>query len=147
MIEEFSRQLGRELEAKSIRVKTGQVAVDGFHQDDNRVTFVEVWAHFGKAKPAQRHKVLSDILKLALVTSDWRRSHPNLTVECYLLFGDEDAKNVVNGNGWASVSAKEFGIEARVITLPLDVVEAIKEAQKRQDIRFDDCDDSQAYGR
>ena len=142
MIAEFSRELVRELTPQTIPVGTARVTVDGFHKDDRRVTLVEVWAHIGKAKAAQRNKVLSDMLKLALVTSVLRRSCPGLDVESYLVFADVEAAKVVTGKGWASLAAKEFGVESKVITLSPDIVQAIRDAQKKQDIRFDDCDDS-----
>lgn len=69
MIREFSHQLERELGKATIPIGRAKVTVDGFHRDENRVTLVEAWAHVGKAKAAQRNKVLSDMLKLALVTS------------------------------------------------------------------------------
>ncbi len=141
MVNEFSDQLGRELEKASIPIGKAKVTVDGFHRDDNRVTLVEAWAHVGKAKSAQRNKVLADMLKLALVTSALRRSYPSLKVESYLVFADSRAANVVNGKGWASLAAKEFGIATQVIALSADVIEIIKEAQRRQDIRVaDECD-------
>lgn len=68
MVREFSGQLGRELVKAKIPIGKAKVAVDGFHRDDHRVTLVEAWAHIGKAKSAQRNKVLSDMLKLALLT-------------------------------------------------------------------------------
>ena len=117
MIAEFSRELGRELAAATIPIGTARVAVDGFHKDDSRVTLVEVWAHIGNAKAAQRNKVLSDMLKLVLVASVLRRSYPGLNAESYLVFADVAAANVVTGKGWASLAAREFGVEARVITL------------------------------
>lgn len=140
MIAEFSRELVRGLAPETIRVGTARVTVDGFHKDDRRVTLVEVWAHIGKAKAAQRNKVLSDMLKLALVTSVLRRSYPGLNVESYLVFADVKAAKVVTGKGWASLAAKEFGVESKVIALSPDIVQAIREAQKKQDIRFE-CDE------
>jgi len=143
MVIEFSRQLGRELGKATIPIGSARVAVDGFHKGEDGVTLVEVWAHVGKAKTAQRDKVLGDMLKLALVTSVLRKSYPGLTVESYLLFADSAAANVVNGKGWASLAAKEFGITAKVITLSTEVIDTIKEAQRKQDIRIlDECDES-----
>jgi hypothetical protein len=114
--------------------------VDGFHRDGNRVTLVEAWAHVGKAKAAQRNKVLSDMLKLAFVSSVLQRSHPTLNVESYLIFADVSAANVVSGNGWAALAAKEFGIAMQVIALSKEEIDTIKEAQRRQDIRVtDEC--------
>jgi hypothetical protein len=63
-------------------------------------------------------------------------------VESYLVFADVAAANVLNGRGWASLAAKEFEVEARVIALSPDVVDAISETQRKQDIRLvDECDD------
>jgi hypothetical protein len=141
MVSEFSRQLGRELGRATIPIGKNKVAVDGFHRDENEVTLVEVWAHVGKAKSAQRNKVLSDMLKLAFVSSVLRRSYPTLNVESHLIFADVSAANVVTGNGWAALAAKEFGIAMQVIALPKEVINTIKEAQRKQDIRtIDDCD-------
>jgi hypothetical protein len=138
MVSEFSRQLGRELGKATIPIGNAKVAVDGFHKDDSCVTLVEAWAHVGKAKAAQRNKVLSDLLKLALVTSALRKCYPSLRVESYLVFADSAAANVVQGKGWASLATKEFGIATQVIALSPDVIETIKEAQRRQDIRNED---------
>ena len=52
MINEFSRQLGRQLGKATIPMGKTKVTVDGFHKDENRVTLVEAWAHVGKAKAA-----------------------------------------------------------------------------------------------
>jgi len=145
MISEFSRQLGRELGKATIPIGKTKVTVDGFHKDDNGVTLVEAWAHVGKAKKAQRDKVLGDMLKLALVSSALRRSHPGLNVESYLVFADGTAANVVDGKGWASLAAREFGIATRVMTLGTDVIETIKEAQRKQDIRVaEECAEGNA---
>jgi hypothetical protein len=142
MVNEFSRHLGRELGKATIPMGKTKVTVDGFHKDENRVTLVEAWAHVGKAKAAQRNKVLADTLKLALITSAFRRSDPSLKVESYLVFADSSAATVVNGQGWASLAAKEFGITTQVIALTADVIETIKDAQQKQDIRVaNECDE------
>jgi len=142
MVSEFSRQLGRELARITIPIGRTKVAVDGFYKDENRVTLVEAWAHVGRAKSAQRHKVLGDVLKLALVTSVLRRSDATVKVDSYILFVDGAAANVLSGNGWASLAAEEFGISTKVVRLSDEVMETIKEAQGRQDIRnADPCDE------
>jgi hypothetical protein len=141
MISEFSRQLGRELGKATIPIGKTKVTVDGFHKHENRVTLVEAWAHVGKARKAQRDKVLGDMLKLALVTSALRHSYPNLNVESYLLFADSTAAKIANGKGWPSLAAREFGIATQVIALSADVIEKIKETQRKQDIRVADESD------
>lgn len=143
MVSEFSRQLGRELGRATIPIGKNKVTVDGFHRDDNRVTLVEAWAHIGKAKSAQRNKVLGDMLKLAFVSSVLRKSYPTINVESHLIFADVSAASVVTGDGWAALAANEFGIAMQVIALPKEVISTIKEAQRRQDIRvIDDCAES-----
>ena len=141
MVSEFSLQLGRVLGKATIPLGKAKVTIDGFHKDENRLTLVEAWAHVGKAKAAQRNKVLGDMLKLALVTSTLRRSCAGMKVESYLIFADKTAANVVSGKGWASLAAVEFGIATQVISLSPDVIDTIKEAQRQQDIRLaGDCD-------
>jgi len=140
MIAEFSRQLGRELAKATIPVGSQKVTVDGFHRDDQRVTLAEAWAHVGKAKSAQRNKVLGDMLKLAFVTCVLRRSYPDVQVESFLLFADATAANVVNGSCWAALAAKEFTISTQVIRLSSDEIELIREAQHKQDIRASEDD-------
>lgn len=147
MVSEFSRQLGRELGRATIPIGENKVTVDGFHRDEKRVTLVEAWAHVGKAKSAQRNKVLSDMLKLAFVSSVLRKSYPTLNVESHLIFADVTAASVVTGNGWATLAAKEFGIAMQVIALSKEVINRIKEAQRRQDIRVtDECNTESEVG-
>jgi hypothetical protein len=74
-------------------------------------------------------------LKLAFVTAVLRRSQPNIQVESHLIFADLAAASIVNSKSWSSLAAKEFEIATQVITLPHDVIDTIKEAQRRQDIR------------
>ena len=62
-------------------------------------------------------------------------------IALFVIFADGVAANVVEGKGWASLAAKEFGIATQVIALSDDVIETIKEAQRRQDIRAaDECE-------
>jgi hypothetical protein len=138
MVNEFSRELGRELGRATIPIGKAKVTVDGFHHDEGHLVLVEAWAHIGKVRKAQRDKVLGDMLKLTLVTSVLRRSDPSLKIESYLLFADQMAARLVNGKGWPSLAAKEFGVATRVIPLSEDVIKTIQEAQRRQDIRVID---------
>jgi hypothetical protein len=138
MISQFSQQLGRRLGNADIPIGKAKITVDGFCKDGSRVTLVEAWAHVGNAKSAQKNKVLGDMLKLAFARSILTRSNPNLEVESYLVFADSAAAKVVNGKGWASLAAKEFHIATQIIHLSDDVIQTIKEAQRKQDIRLTD---------
>lgn len=97
MLDEFSRQIGKELKASTIPIGQAVVSVDGFLKEGDIVILAEAWAHIGKAKSAQRNKVLGDLLKLAFINSVLRRSYPSVMVESYLLFADAAAASVISG--------------------------------------------------
>jgi len=138
MLSELSGQLGKTLAKATIPIGRAKVHVDGFYREDGLVIVAEAWAHLGKVKAAQRNKVLADILNLGLVNSALKRSHQNLIVESYLVFADNVAATVVGGNSWAALAAKECGISVRVVVLATDILDTIREAQRRQDIRISD---------
>jgi hypothetical protein len=135
-LDEFSRQIGKELRASTIPIGQAVVTVDGFFKEGDFVILAEAWAHIGKAKSAQRNKVLGDLLKLAFISSVLKRSYPTVMVESNPLFADNAAASAISGKSWASLAAREFGIKTMVVALSDQVIEAIKEAQRKQDIRI-----------
>lgn len=140
MVSALSKDLGRTLKKATVPIGQSKVSVDGFHLEDNRVILAEAWAHVGKVKAAQRNKVLTDMLKLILIKTALHRSHPTLGVECYLAFADSTAASVVKGHSWAAAAASEFGIRPHIVALSQDIIDTIREAQRRQDIRLpDEC--------
>jgi hypothetical protein len=142
MVSQFSIELGRPLVKKTVNLENVNVTVDGFYEDERGSTFVEAWAHLGNAKAAQRHKVLADMLKLALITTTLRTLNPDALVESYLLFACDRAANLVRGRGWAALAAEKFGIKHCVVEISPETKETIREAQHKQDIRFvDECVD------
>jgi len=139
IVAELSKIVGVELNSAELKLGITKVSVDGFAQNGNRVVLVEAWAHIGKIKSAQRNKIHSDLLKLGLIRTGLLRSDPSLTVDSYIAFADEAAAAIVkSGRCWASAAAREFGITPRVVKLPEEVLQKIREAQKRQDIREPD---------
>lgn len=115
------------LDPRKIRTPTGVgVEVDG--ADQNLTVLVEVWAHQGPVKPAQRHKVLSDALKLVWISSTLY-PRPRLV----LCLSDEEAARPFRGErSWAAASLRDLGIEILVIDLPAHVRARLREAQHRQ---------------
>ncbi|MCX6095039.1 MAG: hypothetical protein NTY63_09515 [Candidatus Bipolaricaulota bacterium] len=101
------------------------VKLDGF-SSEHRV-LAEAYARHGVLKPAQRHKVATDILKMIYVErvlgGTWRKC---------LCFADEAAAQSVQGDGWLAQTVRTFGVEVRVYPLPADVRDAVIAAQKRQ---------------
>jgi hypothetical protein len=101
------------------------VELDGYCREQR--VLAEAYARYGKLKPAQRHKIAGDILKMIYVErvlgGTWRK---------YLCFADEAAAQSVQGDGWLAQTVRTFGVEVRVCPLPADVRDAILAAQKRQ---------------
>jgi hypothetical protein len=138
MLAELSQVLKVTLVKASIPIGTTSVSVDGFYYEGTKVVLAEAWAHVGKAKPAQRNKVLADLLKLALISAVLKRGNDDLKVESYLVFADRDAATLVTGKSWASIAAAEFHINPQIVTLPATMLMLIKDAQRKQDIRLPD---------
>lgn len=88
---------------------------------------VEVYAHVGKVKGAQYHKIKGDILKLALIEkrlgTGWRK---------IICFASNEAAKYIRGKSWVAEAAKEFGVEVYVVELPEEQKNNIISAQKRQ---------------
>ena len=107
--------------------------VDGYHKADKKTIIVEVWAHIGPAKAAQKKKVLTDVLKLAYIKSYLNRTGGGREIECYMVFVDDEAAKVLTGETWGGKAAEEFGVDTMKVDLPDQMVSDIKKAQKGQD--------------
>ena len=98
---------------------------DGFNAETR--VLVEAYAHIGKLKGAQLHKVKGDILKLLLLErklgGSWRK---------ILCFADDMAAEIARGKSWIAEAAREFGIEVRVTPLSVAIAAQVRTAQVRQ---------------
>lgn len=87
----------------------------------------EIYAHIGKLKPAQEHKVLHDAAKLRyaerLLGSPRRK---------LLLFADRLAAAPFLDKRWKAQALAADGIEIVVVELPQDLREQVRLAQTRQ---------------
>jgi hypothetical protein len=101
------------------------VEFDGYSRE--QFVLAEAYVRHGKVKPAQRHKIAGDILKMIYVErvlgGVWRK---------YLCFADEAAAQSVQGDGWLAQTVRTFGVEVRVYPLPAEMRDAVIAAQKRQ---------------
>ena len=90
-------------------------------------TLVEAYAHLGKVKGGQLHKVKGDILKLIFLErklgGTWRK---------ILCFADEEAAQIVKGKSWLGEAAREFGVEVHVVPLSTQHAQKLRAAQVRQ---------------
>lgn len=101
------------------------VKLDGF-AGGKRPICVEIWAHQGPAKSAQRHKVMTDMCKMLWVQK-------KLRTKCRKIFtvADRAAISFLD-NSWQGQFAEAFGIERHVVEMPEEFRERIRDAQKRQ---------------
>ena len=126
MLAELARSENLQLQGESlgINLRSG-MRPDGV--DMERRTLVEAYAHIGKLKGAQLHKVKGDILKLILLERKlggiWRK---------ILCFADESEAETARGKSWIAEAVREFEIEVVVTPLPSSLAGRVTEAQSRQ---------------
>lgn len=118
----LERVVGQSLPPK---VLPGGPELDGF-ADGPVPVCVEIWAHQGKAKGAQKMKVMRDMCKLLLCERLLGRRCRRIVA-----VADEEAVAFLN-NSWEGEFARRFGIEMRVVSIPNAVRERIRQAQRRQ---------------
>jgi hypothetical protein len=127
MLALLGERLRVELTPRRIDLGDGvRVEVDG--ADTGGTILVEAWAHQGRPKVAQKHKVLADVLKLMHVAAQ-RPVAPRLVL---CLSDPEAAHHFQAARSWAAQAIRDFGVEVEVVELPADVRAAIREAQRRQ---------------
>lgn len=119
----LGEKLGRQLQ-QGVVVLMGDVEVHPDGVDEDRSVFVEVFAHVGKLKGGQRHKVSTDALKLLAI----REVYPNASL--ILAFADQAA--ALSVSGWKAKTLTENGIEIHVVDLDSSERAKIEAAQRRQ---------------
>ncbi len=89
---------------------------------------VEAWAHQGPPRSAQKHKVMTDTLKLVWAESVFFPAGARKI----LAFADEEAAAHFRRGSWMAAAIAHFGIEVRVVPLPDEQRAQIRTAQERQ---------------
>lgn len=105
-----------------VAIGSSEVQPDGMAADGSVV--VEVFAHIGKLRGGQRHKVSTDALKLLAI----RESRPNARL--ILVFADEEAAASVSG--WKAETLKANGVEIHTVDLDPAERTMIETAQAQQ---------------
>lgn len=126
LISLLSTKLGFSVLSASLTLESGcSVKVDGINREHRFLC--EVYCRIGKLKPAQLHKVASDILKLSMLEralgGSWRKA---------ICFADEDAASALRNRSWLAVAAKEVNVEVVVLALPAAARAAVLSAQECQ---------------
>lgn len=106
----------------TLPVGAAHVRPDGVGTDES--VFVEVFAHIGKLKGGQQHKVSTDALRLLAI----RGLRPNARL--ILAFADDAAAASVSG--WRAETLKANGIEIHVVSLSAEERAKIEAAQAKQ---------------
>lgn len=134
-IQGLSSRLGLPLASAPLNIGGQQFNVDGYYSSDELIILAEVWAHIGRAKSAHRHKVMSDILKLALLNKLLIEECPGANVKSYIVFIDAEAANVLLNASWGALAATKFGIKPIIVDIAQEHLAAVAAAQCKQDIR------------
>ena len=125
LITGLSKELGVTLQKRELDLTTCTIQIDGY--SENPPIMCEAWAHRGKPKGGQPHKVLTDSFKLLFADTVLGKIHRKI-----LVFADEAARKPFVEDRWQAQCLKHFGFETCVVSLPKEQLEKIKRAQERQ---------------
>jgi hypothetical protein len=110
---------------KNLPPELGKLKLDGFAPGAPPV-LVEVFAHVGRAKGGQRHKIAHDMTKLLL-------AEKRLGVPCRKVIAVIDGAAIAHmDKGWDGSFADAFGIERKVVPGFEDRHDAMRAVQLRQ---------------
>ncbi len=104
------------------------VQIDGYSK--NKATACEAFAHVGKLKSGQIHKIAQDALKLIYLDKKLKRKHKKV-----LLFADEETRKpfmISENSKWLADCLAKFGIETWVAPLPAETKIELLKWQTRQ---------------
>jgi len=128
LLDLLGERLGLRLDPARITIPSGaRVEIDG--TDSARSVLVECWAHQGPPKAAQKHKVLSDALKLTWIATT---VYPRPRLILCMSDPAAAAPFSVGARSWASQALADLGVEVAVVELPEATRAAILAAQHRQ---------------
>ena len=99
-----------------------------FYSEEKRIVG-EIHTHKEKLKPAQRHKVAGDILKMLLLDKVHYTTYTKYIVVC----SDEEEKQL-KGSSHLAFTLKTFEIEVEKITLSEELDKKLEETMKNQDM-------------
>lgn len=99
-----------------------------FYSEEKRIVG-EIHTHKGRLKPAQRHKVAGDILKMLLLDKVHDTKYKKYIVVC----SDEEEKQL-KGSSHLAFTLKTFEIEVKKIALSEEQEKELEETMKKQDM-------------
>jgi hypothetical protein len=135
LIKNLGRRLRMQLQPRWLEIKGNRIQLDGYYEGRRKIILAEAWSHIGKARSAQKNKVLTDVLKLWLVKRGCVSNPRRKKVKCYYPFADTDAARVLRSDSWGSLAARHIGIEAVLIKISSQLRRGLVTAQRNQDLR------------
>lgn len=96
------------------------------YSESNRVV-CEIYAHIGKLKTGQQHKISQDILKMLLL-----EQCKGVSFRKVMIVLDDEVEKYLNGKSFIAESIRQFDIELKRVNLPIEIQENIVNAQARQ---------------
>ncbi len=124
----LARKLGFDLD-KIQKMKIGGIALDGYIEDSIEPCCIEIWAHQGEAKTAQKYKLMHDACKL--IPAEKRLGKKCRKIICVT---DKSAISFLSGKGWQGSFFSEFDVKIEVVDIPETARREIVEAQKKQNM-------------
>ncbi len=113
------------LEARQLSLPGGaKVEIDGVSDDES--VLVEIYAHQGRLKGGQIHKVASDALRLVTLARD----RPG--TKLIIAFADHQAAMCVTGKSWLADALRAWNIDVRTVELDAATCDGLRAAQVRQ---------------
>ncbi len=101
------------------------VEVDGY--SDEPPILCEAWAHYGKPRGGQPHKIMTDAFKLVFTEKCKGKTYQKI-----LLFCEEDSRKSFIKGSWQAQCLRVYDIKTEVYSLPTELECRVKKAQKRQ---------------
>jgi hypothetical protein len=133
------RRLSEELQVQIAggKLSTGKsyIELDGMwlSEADSKAVVVEVFAHLGRVKAAQRHKVQTDVFKLSLARQILL-SQGIADVRAIVAFVCEDCSKAVTGRTWVADAALQLGVDPQIVPIREDLRQELIAAQKEQNL-------------
>jgi len=89
----------------------------------------EIFAHIGKLKVGQQHKISQDILKMLLLEKCKGKTYRKIFITA-----DAQIEKYLKGKSFIAETCRQFNIEVKRIELSSDIIDSIFDAQKRQEM-------------
>ena len=130
--ETYISMLSEELIGCPLERNTKVYLANGVHiepdlySESNRVV-CEIYAHIGKLKTGQQHKISQDILKMLLL-----EQCKGVSFRKVMIVLDDEVEKYLNGKSFIAESIRQFDIELKRVNLPIEIQENIVNAQARQ---------------